>query len=514
MTDATELLKKSNRLEQENELLREEVRLLKAKLFGATGEKRSRLSAGEQPSLFDLDEAEDTEEKEGDDDSETITKQRRKPRGKRKPIPDHFPRREIIHDIPEDQKTCACGSERKRISEEVSEQIDVIPARVEVIKHIRPKYACPCCEGAESTDGTVIIAPPPKQLIPKSLAAPGLLAGVITAKFADAIPFYRHEKQLERLGITVSRTLMSNWAEKIAALCLPLMDHMHADLLDTPYLQIDETTLRVHNEPERKNTTKSYVWAVRGGGRDGPQIMLYHYNPTRSGDFAKQLLNGYSGLVHSDGYSGYHFLESMQDIEHLACWAHARRKFADFVVANKNSKGPKKLSNAQAVLKIIGKLYKAEEQADQQGLTGKERVAYRSKNAMPHAHKLKEKLDDLSPKVPPDSRLGKAVGYMLNHWTKLMRCFDHSEARLDTNLVENAIRPVVLGRKNWLHAGSPKGAVASTILFSMIETAKQNGWEPYAYLRFLFERLPEIAPDNLASLLPYNAKPLSTSTGA
>jgi transposase len=514
MTDATDLLEKSTRLEQENELLREENRLLKAKLFGATGEKRSRLSAGEQPSLFDFDEAEDTEEKAVDDDSETTTKQRRKPRGKRKPIPDHFPRREIIHDIPEDQKTCACGSERKRISEEVSEQIDVIPARVEVIKHIRPKYACPCCEGAESSDGAVIIAPPPKQLIPKSLAAPGLLAGVITAKFADAIPFYRHEKQLERLGISVSRTLMSNWAEKIATFCRPLMDHMHADLLDLPYLQIDETTLRVHNEPERKNTTKSYVWAVRGGGRDGPQIVLYHYNPTRSGDFAKQILNDYAGLVHSDAYSGYQFLEGVEDIVHLACWAHARRKFADFVVANKNTKKPKKLSNVQSILKNIGKIYKAEAEADEQGLVGGERIAYRYEHAIPEARKLKEKLDDLSPKVPSDTRLGKAVSYMLNHWTKLMRCFDHSEARLDTNLVENAIRPVVLGRKNWLHAGSPKGAVASTILFSMIETAKQNGWEPYAYLRFLFERLPEIAPGNLASLLPYNAKPLSTSTGA
>lgn len=507
--DLTELLKKSTRLEQENELLREENRLLKAKIFGASGEKRSRLSAGEQPSLFDLDEVENTGEKEGDDDSETPPKKRRKPRGKRKPIPDHFPRREVIHDIPEDQKTCACGSERKRISEEVSEQIDVIPAKIEVIKHIRPKYACPCCEGAESTDGTIVIAPPPKQLIPKSLAAPGLLAGVMIAKFADAIPFYRHEKQLERLGISVSRTLMSNWAEKIATLCQPLMDHMHADLLDLPYLQIDETTLRVHNEPDRKNTTKSYVWAVRGGGRDGPQIMLYHYNPTRSGVFAKQLLNGYSGLVHSDGYSGYRFLKSMEDIEHLACWTHARRKFADFVVANKNNKKTKKLSNAQWILKIIGAIYDAEKKADKQGLTGKERVAYRYEHAIPHARKLKEKLDDLSPKVVSDSRLGKAVGYMLNRWPELMRCFDHGEARLDTNLVENAIRPVVLGRKNWLHAGSPKGAVASTILFSIIETAKQNGWEPYAYLRFLFERLPETAADDLATLLPYNARPLS-----
>lgn len=237
--------------------------------------------------------------------------------------------------------------------------------------------------------------------------------------------------------------------------------------------------------------------------------MLYHYNPTRTADFAQKLLAGYAGIVHSDAFSAYHWLEAEKNMIHLGCWAHTRRKFVECVGAKKNPKKAKKQSNAEWILDPISDIYKDEAEANRQGLTGEERVAYRYEHAIPRALAIKKKLDDLHPKVPSDSRFGKAVGYALRQWHKLMRCFDYGEARLDTNLVENAIRPVVLGRKNWLHAGSPKGAVASMILFSIIETAKQNGWEPHAYLRFLFERLPEAGPDDLADLLPYNAKPLT-----
>ena len=331
---------KVTELEMENKLLREENRLLKAKLFGRSSESKKALSQDAQPSLFCVAELEADESGEASSE-ETVTYTRRKPRGKRKPIPDHFPRREVLHDIAEEEKVCACGAERTRIGEETSEQLDLIPAKVEVIRHVRPKYACRSCEGLESTDGTVVIAPAPESMNPKSLAGPGLLADVITAKFADAIPFYRHEKRLARLGIELSRTVMCQWAEKVADRCQPLVALMKRTALSLPYLQIDETPIRVHGEEGKANTTQSYMWAIRGAPPDGPQIMFYFYSPTRSSDVAKILLSEYEGLVHSDAYSGYGFLEEAPGIVHLGCWAHARRKFSETILATKKGKGGK-----------------------------------------------------------------------------------------------------------------------------------------------------------------------------
>ena len=501
-------LAKVTELEIENKLLREEVRLLKAKLFGRSSESKKALSPDEQPNLFCVSELE-SDESEQASAEETVTYTRRKPRGKRKPIPDHFPRREVLHDISDEEKQCACGAKRTRIGEETSEQIDLIPAKVEVIRHVRPKYACPDCEGLESTNGAVVIAPAPESMIPKSLAGPGLLADVITAKFADAIPFYRHEKRLARLGIELSRTVMCQWAEKVADRCRPLIELMKRTALSLPYLQIDETPIRVHGEEGKANTTQSYMWAIRGAPRDGPQVMLYFYSPTRSADFAKTLLLEYQGLVHTDGYSGYGFLEKVPGVAHLGCWTHARRKFSETILATKKGKGGKKQSKAHRVLSYFGKLYQHEREADAAGMKGDSRAELRRTKSVPIAQALKAELDALHPKVPPNSTLGKAIGYTRNQWPKLMRCLEHGEARLDTNLVENAIRPLVLGRKNWLHSGCPKGAESNAILFSMIETAKVNGWEPYAYLRFLFDRLPQTAPEAYESLLPYIAKPSS-----
>lgn len=498
--------KKVVELEQENKLLREEVRFLRAKLRGRSTEAGSVLCDADQGNLFDPEELEESPEPAPP--KETKVSYTRYERGKRKPIPEHFERVEILHDLSDDEKVCACGVERKRIGEETSEQLDMVPAKIQVLRHIRPKYACPCCEGLESINGTIAIAPAPKSMIPKSLAGPGLLAHMITTKFADAVPFYRQEKQLARLGIRLSRTTMNEWSQKAAQCCLALVDAFKEDLLKSSYVQIDETTLRVHGEKDRKNTTPSYMWVVRGGPPDsGPQTFIYQYSPTRSSSVAKALLADYTGLVHSDGYIGYQYLEKEESVTHLGCWAHARRKFAEAVHANR--KGQKKTAHAQRVLSMIAKLYKFEKEATEKGLSATERVALREEKALPVLKKLRKELEVLEPKVPSDSRLGKAVGYALKTWPKLVRCFEYGEARLDTNLVENAIRPFVVGRKNWMLAGSPGGAAANGVWFSIIETAKANGWEPYAYLRFLFERLPNTAHEDLRSLLPYNAKPLS-----
>ncbi|CAM2006033.1 IS66 family transposase [Acanthopleuribacter pedis] len=459
-------------LELENELLREKIRFLEGKLYHRSSEARKAPGPEEQDSLFDLEEEEKPDD-ESEPEQEKVTYTRRK-RGKRQPIPDHFERVEILHDLSDEEKVCACGTTRKRIGEETSEQLDLIPAKVQVLRHIRPKYVCPCCESSEETETPVAIAPSPKSMIPKSLAGPGLLAHLINAKYTDALPFYRQEKQLARLGVRLSRTTMSEWSQKAASRCRELVDLIQDDLLASNYVQIDETRVRVHGEQDRKNTTNSYMWVMRGGlPNEGPRTYLYNYSPTRAGETAKRLLSGYQGLVHTDGYSGYDFLGRTEGVVHLACWVHARRKFDETIKANK--KGSKKTSHAQRVLSLIAKIYKGHKAMAEHGLTGEKRLDYRREKIDPQLKKLKDLLETLLPKTPPESKLGKAVRYMSNRWRQLVACFEYSEVRLDTNLVENAIRPFVIGRKNWLHCGSPEGAAANGIWFSIIETAKANG---------------------------------------
>ncbi len=477
-----ELEQKNQKKQKRIDYLHEELRLAYANFFGP----KSEVFRGKSPQLFlfDMPEPDDLE-KELEKDKVEISGHSRKKKG-RKPLPKELPRIEVIHDIPENEKMCQCGSHLSKIGEEVCEKLDLIPAIIRVIKHIRPKYSCKSCEGVEAEGATVKIAPVPPQIIPKGIASAGLLAHILCAKFEDALPFYRQEKQFTRLGVDLNRAAMCSWAMKAAQQCAPLLDLLKKDLLSGPLINADETTVQVLKEPGRSPTSKSYMWVYRGGAPSLP-ILLYEYHPSRSGDVPVAMLHSYSGAVQTDGYKGYNFLDMQNDVVHLGCWAHARRKFIE---ADKARPKKGKAGSTTIALNFIKNLYKVENDAKRKGLAGKELVIYRKEKAEPLLKKFNKWLKKKSLNTTPQSLLGKAVSYTLKQWKRLEAYIEVGDATPDNNLAENAIRPFVVGRKNWLFAGTPDGARASAALYSLIETAKANKLDVYKYLRFLFENLP------------------------
>ena len=418
----------------------------------------------------------------------------------RKPLPQALPRIEVIHDIDESQKQCACGCQLTRIGQEVCEKLDIIPAKMQVIRHIRYKYACKGCEGVHSDGPTVLIAAAPVQLIPKSIATPGLLAHIMTAKFEDAVPFCRQTKQFDRIGIELSRVTLSNMTVQAAQKALLLVELMIQSIREGPIVNIDETTTQVLREPGRKDTQKSYMWIFRGGDPQRP-VLCYQYHTTRSGAHAQDFLGPhYKGYVQTDGFSGYDALGRQDGITLMGCWAHVRRKFYDVTIAA-DKKGPRKPLAADQALEFIAELYRIEKVAKEFSI--QQRCEYRQQHAKPVIHRFKQWLDEKSQLSAPSGLLGKAINYTLNQWPKLLVYLEDGRLRPDNNLAENAIRPFVVGRKNWLFSGSPKGARASALIYSLIETAKANGLKPYDYLRYLFEKLPlAVTEDDHRRLLP------------
>ena len=374
-------------------------------------------------------------------------------------------------------------------------------AKKQVIRNIRYKYACKNCEDFEDDGPTVSIARMPEQMIPKSMATPGLLAHVLTAKFGDALPFYRQEKQFARIGVELPRSTMCNWTIKVSQACEILMGFMHAQILKCPVVNIDETTVQVLKVPNR---SKCYMWVFKGGTPDKP-IILFQYHPTRSGDVASQFLNGYQGIIQTDGYAGYNFLDTITGIIHVACWVHSRRKYTDVLKAAGIKKGTPSNGNAGTALKYISKLYKIEKQAKEKELSAEEIYRERQEKAVLLLNEFKKWLDVKVEQVPPKSLLGKAINYTLNQWNRLIWYTEDGRVCPDNNVVENAIRPFAIGRKNWLFNCTPEGASASACIYSLIETAKANGLEPYWYLKYLFEHLPEaMTADEFMALMPQN----------
>lgn len=492
---------------KETDILLEQIRLLRAQLYGRKSEK-GKSGDGPQPlPLFDMPEPTDEEQ---DAAEETHVPAHTRKKSGRKPLPEHLPRIERIHDIDPAEKICACGCELSRIGEEVSEQLDIVPAQARVIRHIRPKYACRNCEGVEDNSPTVKIAPVHAQIIPKSFATPGLLAHILTGKFVDHNPFYRQELQFVRLGVELSRTTMCNWAMQAAEACRPLLNLLIDEVLADSYVSIDETTLQVLQEPGRGPTTKSYMWLFRRGDPEKP-VFIYAYHATRSGSVAKEFLRDFKGYVQTDGYGGYDFLNKWEGVRHIGCWAHSRRKFMDMVKAQgKNHK----IGSADMALKYIKELYRIEQEAKKLNYSPEKIREVRQEQAKPILNDFKKWLDQKALQTPPQGLLGKAIFYTLNQWQKLIGYLEDGRLNIDNNLTENAIRPFVLGRKNWLFSGTPEGAEASALLFSLIETAKANKLEPYAYLRYIFDRLPLASGlKDYDALLPWNLTPEGLASG-
>jgi len=489
--------------------LEEQLRLFKNELFGRSSEKRHAPHPDQVP-LFSGDDNPATDSTQASDETVVIAAHSRKKPG-RKALPKDLPRIDIIHDLSEEQKQCVCGARLSRIGEEVCEKLDYIPAQLRVERHIRYKYACKNCEGVEDDGPSVRIAPAPVQLIPKSNATAGLLAHIAVCKFADGLPLYRQQKIFERLGIDMSRAVMAKWMVQAARRCAALIDLLQAEIRSGPLINIDESPLQVLNEAGRKNTSKFYMWVYRGGQPDRPAL-LYQYHRSRSGRQALEFLDDYHGYIQSDDFSGYDHLDQKPDIVHLGCWAHARRKFVKVVEVRKKhrSKRVNPKSLADEALDYIGKLYQIEKEAQQRQLAAAQIRQLRQEKSKPLLDEFKDWLDAKQPLTPPKGLLGQAISYTQANWNKLIIYLVDGCLRPDNNLVENAIRPFVLGRKNWLFAGSPDGAKASATFFSLIETAKANGLEPYAYLRHIFKRLPLAQTEqDLKELLPQNTDPES-----
>jgi transposase len=477
--------------------LEEFLRLLKHQRFGRSSEQSGTTQLG----LFNEAEcALDSEEDEGEEEETVpVAAHERKKRG-RKPLPSWIRRIEIRHDLPEDEKFCKHdGQPLREMGQEVSEQLELIPATIQVLRHVRPKYACPKCKTG------IQIAPPPPQLIPKSIATPGLLAHVAVSKYADGLPLYRQEKMLQRLGIDLPRATLASWMVKTGDSVQALINLMREDLLAEDILQCDETRFQVLKDPGKPATSQSYLWVQRGGTAERP-ILLYDYDPSRSGEVPQRLLEGFQGYLQTDGYEGYNAVCSAYGLTHVGSWSRVRRKFDEALKAQgknrKKGKRSTKESKAYQGLSFIQKRYRIERQIAEK--PPEERYRIRQERSKPVLESLRQWLDGSMGAVPPQSLTGKALGYLDKQWPKLIRYLEDGRLQIDTNLVENAIRPFVVGRKAWLFSDTVRGARASANLYSIIETAKANGIEPYTSLRLLFSALPLTTTlESIEDLLPH-----------
>ena len=468
--------------------LYEQIALMRRRMFGPSSESIA------QGRLFDEAEVLAAASAEAQDvvPLPVPAKVQKPVRGKRSPLPPELERVELIHDVPETKRTCPCGTPMVLIGQEVSEQLDIIPMQVRVLRHIRLVYGCKASEHAPVT------AALPSQPLPKSNASPGLLAMLLTTKYVDGLPLARFEKVLARHDVLVPRQTLARWVIGASTALQPLHNLMRDALFDAPFIHMDETVVQVLKEKGKSPTSQSYMW-VQTGGPPGKPVVIYDYDPSRSGEVPVRLLAGYQGYLMTDGYEGYNKLAKTEGIEHLVCWAHVRRKFVE--AAKVQPKGTH--GHADQAVAMIGKLYGIER--EHQDYSIEVRHAARQDKSIPALNELYDWMEKLLPRVPPKSVLGTALSYMRNYWGKLVRYPERGDLPVDNNRCENAIRPFVVGRKAWLFSDTPAGASASAIIYSLVETAKANGIEPYTWLRHVLEHLPAAqTADEMDKLLPWN----------
>jgi transposase len=506
------LRQQNEQLRQQVAYLEEQVRLLRHRLFGASSERRTKVSSdadGVQLSLFNEAEMEmdsspaDASEQEPEAETEVIMYARKKPQAKaREAWLWARPADEVVeYRLPEDEQVCPkCAGKLHEMSREVSRRVKIIPAQMRTVEYVRYVYACRHCE-AHDTDTPVLRAPMPQPVQAKSMATPEAVAYVMAKKFVDGMPLYRQEQQFARHGYPLSRQTLANWVVHAAETWLrPLYERLHRELLRRRYLHADETTLQVLHEDGRPAKTQSYMWLYRSG-QDGPPIVLYDYQETRGAEHPKRFLEGFRGYLHVDGYVGY---EGMPDVELVGCWAHARRKFDEALKALpvKERKGK---TAAEEGLSYCNALYAVEKKL--KGASPEERARVRMEQSQPILDAFLAWLETQERQVLPKSALGQAVSYCLKQWTKLARYVEDGHLEIDNNRSERSLKPFVIGRKNWLFANTPRGARASATAYSIVETAKENGLNPMAYLTYLFEQLPNVdLQDELAleALLPWS----------
>ena len=440
-----------------------------------------------------LNEAEQLIEDESvatEPDTQTSESAKKAAKPRRPRIAPELPRVDVIHDI--DDKTCACcGHALHQMGEEVSEQIEFVPAQIRVLRNVRLKYSCRQCE----TTGTKVdikIADVPPAVIPKSMTTPSLLAQIISSKMHYGLPLYRQEQLFNQAGIELSRQTMSRWLISCAEKLKPLLALMKAELLKQPVLWADETTVNVLDV--EKSTCYMWVYGCGLEKSTGPKLVLFDYQDSRSSKHPTDFLAGFNGYLQVDGYAGYEKTHATL----VGCWAHARRKF----VEAQKAQGKGKTGKADVALNHIQKLYALESKL--KTAPPDKKYEARQTLAKPLLAQFKSWLDKSSESVTKESLLGAAITYSLNQWPKLVRYLDDGCLNIDNNRAERAIKPFVIGRKAWLFANTKTGAQASAALYSLVETSKINGLEPYDYLCRLLTELPKAnTQEKLQQLLPY-----------
>jgi len=462
------------------------------------GRKSDQIDHSRQGTLFNEAESVEVDEeviRQADEEITTVTTYTRKKPG-RKPLPNNLPRVRQEYDLAEEEKHCKCGATLTKIGEDRSEQLEFIPAKVQIIEHVKFKYACKCCED------TIKIAKGPKLPIPKSIASSSLLAYILVSKFKDHLPLHRQEQILQRIGIDIPRNTLAFWVIRCGELLKPLLKEAKKIQMEYDIGYSDESTVQVLKEKGRHAENKSYMWLFTGGPPE-QRNFIYEYHATRAQSVAQNYWSGFSGYLHTDGYVAYTNLFAILPIQGVHCWAHARRKFTDIFKANKTQK----TGLCHWAVSHIAKLYKIEREAKEQYLIPDQIKKLRQEKSIPLLTEMKKWLDQNIERALPRSPIGQALAYCLKYWGNLIRYVEDGRLDIDNNLSERAIKPFAIGRKNWMFADTPQGAEAAATLFSLIETCKYHQVEPYAYLKLVLAKIPTCKSDeDYRQLLPFNLK--------
>jgi transposase len=462
--------------EEEINRLLEMMREFRRHRFGS---RKERWESEEQVCLFNEAEVEAKKLKNQENETNSTVEVRsfQRIRGKRSSLPTDLPRELIVLELPLEERLGKDGTQLRVIGKEVSEKLVYEPAIIKVIEYHRLRY------GVDSGD-TGKIAPPVPSIIPKGIATPSLLAQIVTSKYADGLPLYRQEEIFGRSGIDLTRGTMARWIIQAAEACQPIWNSLEERLLSSPYVSCDETHTQVLKEAGRAAENKSWMW-VRATPSDKSKIILFDYDPHRSGEVAKRLFLDYHGTVQVDRYSAYSILEKQKGITLIGCNMHGRRKFFDAWKTGMKEG----FSLAEQGVRYYQRLYLIEKKA--RGLSPEERFKIRSRDAVPIWTDFKTWADQSHTQVPPQSKIGKAFHYFLGEYPYLIGYLKDGRFEMDNGFAERAIRYFAIGRKNWMFSDSEAGAHASSLFYSLIITAKMNKQNPYDALKCLFTEVPK-----------------------
>ena len=469
-------------------LLEEKLRLSRLQRFGASSEKLSF-----QVDFFDEAELEVAlSDLEAQLPEDNLPKQ---PRKKRKGFSDQLPRIRVELVLTDEEKAGAS----KTFFTKVKEELDIVPAQARVLEYWQEKAVFE--QGGEQQMVAAQRSPHP---LGKCIASVQLLAYILVSKYADALPLYRLEKILKRYGGDITRTTLANWIIRLDDVFKPLINLMREHQLTGDYLQADETRVQVLKEDGRPATSDKWMWLIRGGPPEQPAV-LFEYDASRSEDVPLRLLEGFEGVLQADGYAGYNRVCRENPITRIGCWDHARRKFVEASKAAPAKKKGSKVSKADVAIGKIRKLYLIEDRI--KDLEPEQKKAQRQTLSCPVLDDLKDWLETNSHRVPKDSLTWIAINYTLNQWELLIGYCEDGRLNISNALAENAIRPFAVGRRNWLFSDTPRGARASATCYSLIETAKANGLEPYAYLHHVLQHIAAADTlEKIEALLPWNMK--------